>query len=121
MIKDNQKYFNRLLLVLDVLIVMASYLISWLLKFKTDLFDHAGNRLSFNNYMNALWLIVPGYLMLYLAFHLYTSKRVQGRRLEIGNIIKANVLGVSFKTSVLHTVPTLSAFRRRRPFTRTEK
>lgn len=104
MIKDNQKYFNRLLLVLDVLIVMASYLISWLLKFKTDLFDHAGNRLSFNNYMNALWLIVPGYLMLYLAFHLYTSKRVQGRRLEIGNIIKANVLGVLGFLTILYLI-----------------
>ena len=38
--------------------------------------------------------IVPLYLILYLAFNLYTSKRLQGRRLEGSNIIKANTIGL---------------------------
>ena len=54
MIKDNQKYFNRLHLLLDILIIEVSYLASWCLKFKTNLFDHTGDRLSFGTYMSAL-------------------------------------------------------------------
>lgn len=102
MIKDNQKYFNRLHLLLDILIIELSYILSWFLKFKTSLFDHTGDRLSFNSYMMAMWGIVPGYILLYLAFHMYTSKRVQGRRLEVGNIIKANVLGLMIFLAVLY-------------------
>ena len=34
MIKDNQKYFNQLHIVLDGLVVAASYLLAWFLKFE---------------------------------------------------------------------------------------
>ena len=44
--------------------------------------------------MKALILIVPLYLLLYYAFNLYTPKRVQGRRLELSNIIMANNIGI---------------------------
>ena len=38
--------------------------------------------------------MIPVYLFLYFAFNLYTSKRVQGRRLELSNIVKANTIGL---------------------------
>uniref|UniRef100_UPI0040277CC6 undecaprenyl-phosphate glucose phosphotransferase n=1 Tax=Roseburia inulinivorans TaxID=360807 RepID=UPI0040277CC6 len=38
--------------------------------------------------------MVPLYLLLYYAFNLYTPKRVQGRRLELSNIIMANTIGI---------------------------
>ena len=41
-----------------------------------------------------LVLIVPVYLLLYQAFTLYTPMRMQGRRLVLANIIKANSLGL---------------------------
>ena len=44
--------------------------------------------------MTALVGIVPVYLILYYAFNLYTPKRVQGRRLEFSNIVKANTVGI---------------------------
>ena len=44
--------------------------------------------------MKALIFIVPLYLLLYYAFNLYTPKRVQGRRLELSNIIMANTVGI---------------------------
>ena len=102
MIKDNQKYFNRLHILLDALVIEASYFLSWILKFKMNLFSHEGNRLSFNTYMTTLLGIVPVYMLLYLAFHMYTPKRVQGRRLEIGNIIKANLIGILLIWSALY-------------------
>lgn len=102
MIKDNQKYFNRLHLVLDMFVVAFSYWMAWYLKFKTEFFGVGIETLSFVRYMKALYLVVPGYIILYTAFHLYTSKRVQGRRLELSHIIKANLIGLMIFLTVLY-------------------
>ena len=58
--------------------------------------------LPVGHYMSALVLIVPGFLILYHAFNLYSPKRVQGRRLELANILKANALGVLLIMFVLY-------------------
>lgn len=44
--------------------------------------------------MLMLVLIIPVYLLLYQAFTLYTPMRMQGRRLVLANIVKANSLGL---------------------------
>ena len=102
MIKDNQKYFNRLHILIDAIVIMVSYWLSWFLKFQTSFFDSEGGRLSFQRYMGTLLLIVPVYLILYSAFSLYTPKRVQGRRLELANIVKANTIGLFILIVVLY-------------------
>lgn len=95
MIKDNQKYFNRLHVVIDGLVVAFSYWLSWVLRFMTPIFGpQKEGALSFLTYMQLLVLIVPCYLLLYYGCSLYTPKRVQGRRLEFANIVKANTLGI---------------------------
>ncbi len=91
MIKDNQRYFNRLHVVLDAFTICIAYLLSWAYKF---LILDGPHGLSFVQYCIVLVPIVPLYLTLYLAFNLYTSKRLQGRRLEGSNIIKANTIGL---------------------------
>ncbi len=91
MIKDNQRYFNRLHVVVDAFTIIIAYLLSWVYKF-VILGDAPG--LVFFQYCMVLIPIVPLYLILYLAFNLYTSKRLQGRRLEGSNIIKANTIGL---------------------------
>ena len=94
MIKDNQQHFNRLQVVLDVVVVILSYALAWWLKFSSGFVDKHVGFLSFEFYMRALLLIVPLYILLYYAFNLYTPKRVQGRRLEFSNIILANTIGL---------------------------
>ncbi|MGI6010577.1 MAG: undecaprenyl-phosphate glucose phosphotransferase [Ruminococcus sp.] len=101
MIKDNQKYFNRLHILIDALVIAASYWLAWFLKFETGLFESV-RTLSFQYYMTALLLIVPMYLILYSAFNLYTPKRVQGRRLELANIVKANTIGLFILIVILY-------------------
>ena len=54
--------------------------------------------------MRALLLIVPVYILLYYAFNLYTSKRVQGRRLEFSNIVMANTVGLLLMFAALFTL-----------------
>lgn len=97
MIKDNQKTLNRYHVIMDGVLVILSYLAAW---FIIDRYGEGG-MLPAWFYFNALYLIVPEYLILYGIFHLYTPKRVQGRRLEFSNIVKANVIGILLITLVL--------------------
>ncbi|MCI8417972.1 MAG: undecaprenyl-phosphate glucose phosphotransferase [Lachnospiraceae bacterium] len=101
MIKDNQRHFNRLHVVIDGLVIIISYLAAWFLVFKVQ---GAITGLTFQQYAEMLWLVVPVYLVLYMAFNLYTAKRVQGRRLELGRIIQANSIGLLIFLGAMYLV-----------------
>lgn len=88
-IKTNQKYFNRLHVVLDALIIAAAYAAAWGIKFLQD-----GKTMISRIYIYGLLFIIPGYLVLYYFFNVYSPKRVQTVREEAGNIIKSNTAGV---------------------------
>lgn len=104
MIKDNQKYFNRMHVVIDAAVIAVSYIIAWLLKFVSPFFEDSVRSLSFEWYMLALIPLIPTYLILYYAFGLYTPKRVQGRRLEFSNVVKANTVGMLLFIGILFVV-----------------
>lgn len=106
MIKDNQKYFNRFHVIMDACIIIISYILAYYIRLESGLFPLGAEteRLSTATYLFPLVLIVPAYLILYLAFQLYTPKRVQGRRLELSNIIKANTVGLAIFIVVLYVI-----------------
>ncbi len=96
MIKDNQKYFNRLHVVLDAAVIVVSYILAWYLRFASP-FSNVGEDvgvLPMGTYFNMLFLIVPGYLLLYYNFNLYTPKRATVHKYEILNIFQANTVGM---------------------------
>lgn len=101
MIKDNQKYFNRLHIVVDALVIIISYALAWWLRFLSSFADKTVGRLDWQIYFSALYFIVPGYLALYYWFRLYTPKRAQRTEYEIINIIKANMVGSVLWLAVL--------------------
>ena len=101
MIKDNQRHFNRLQTILDAGIVALSYVTAWYIKFESPWMNGI-KTISFAGYMELLYLIVPAYMLLYTAFHLYTPRRIQGRRVEMGNLIKANTVGIMIIISILY-------------------
>jgi len=91
MIEDNQKRLNQLHVVIDALIIIVSYALSYLLIFGW------GSGLSGYNvrfYFSHLIAIVPGLLLLYWMNKLYTPKRVQGRRRELANLVWASGSGL---------------------------
>ena len=102
MIKDNQKKLNKIHVVLDGLVIVLSYVLAWTLMYWENriLRPHWGI-LKAEVYFTALVVVVPLYLLLYMIFHLYTPKRVQGRRMEFANICKANIIGFLICTMVL--------------------
>ena len=89
MIKGNQKYFNRLHVLLDALIIAASYGLSWAIKFYDDSVTMMNHM-----YIIGLLCIIPMYLILYAVFNVYSPKRVQTMKEEIGNIVKSNTMGL---------------------------
>lgn len=95
MIKDNQKYFNRLHVLLDALAVAGSYLLAWYLKMAGPFAEEGVGTLPMNIYFSALYFLVPGYIILYYWYKLYTPKRSQTLEREIIDIFKANLTGVA--------------------------
>ena len=96
MIKDNQKYFNGLHVLLDALAITGSYVLAWYLKFEGPFRTEGAGALPMSFYLAALYFLVPGYLILYYWFKLYTPKRSQTLEKEILDIIKVNSIGVAF-------------------------
>lgn len=94
MIKDNQKLLNTLHVLIDAVVIAFSYVASWYIRFRSGIFAPAAWYLTLQEYTKALTFLVPGYLILYYVFQLYTPKRVQGRRLEAWRIIQANTIGL---------------------------
>ena len=94
MIKDNQKNFSRLHMLIDIFVISISYVCAWVIRFIGPFADTAVRAKSFQEYMLLLAFILPGYLILYQAFSLYEPLRMQGRRLVLSSVIKANTLGL---------------------------
>ena len=106
MIRDNQKHFNRLLVLLDVIVLIVAYFFSWFIKLGGRIVELTpGTGVLANEiYFSALIGVIPGYLLLYNMFDLYTSKRMSRRSYEIFNIIKANTIGLLAFMVVLYAV-----------------
>ena len=104
LIKDNQKNFSRLHVVIDACVITLSYMFAWALRFIGPFAANAVRARSFQQYMSALVFILPAYILLYHAFSLYEPMRMQGRRLVLSNIVKANSLGILITTFILYTI-----------------
>lgn len=76
---------------MDGIVIIVSYLLAWYIMVRSVDTPEVGV-LPPEVYMRVLLVIVPFLLLLYYACNLYTPKRVQGRRLEGSNILKANTI-----------------------------
>ena len=110
LIKDNQKHFNRLHVVLDALVIIISYICAFYIQFHLIVKQKVG-MLPVQTYMSALFFVVPVFLFLYYMFNLYTPKRVQGRRLEASNVFVANVTGMLLFFFMLYMVHEMNFSR----------
>lgn len=103
MIKDNQKVFNRLHVIMDALLIAVSYILAWYFKFFIFYNEAPGTgKLSMHQYFQALWFIVPGYILLYYLLGVYTPKRTAGQWHEVFSIVKANTVGLGIFIVILY-------------------
>ncbi|MGN0505565.1 MAG: undecaprenyl-phosphate glucose phosphotransferase [Lachnospiraceae bacterium] len=116
MIKNHQKNLNRLHVIIDMLIVAASYALAYPLRFgflsHFELFKVEGAYLSFEQYMEYLWLILPGYFLIYAASGLYRSQRDKGSLFTVFNITKANAFGFLYILAILFWLKEVNVSRK---------
>lgn len=104
MIKDNQKIFNRIHLLIDALVTACSYILSWYLVLESPFAEEKPGVgvLEMEVYFSVLYFIVPFYIGMYYFFDMYTPKRATRRKYEFYGIIKSNTVGIVILFSVLY-------------------
>ncbi len=94
MIKDNQKVFNRLMVIIDAAITVASFMLAYFFKFYILHNGPGPGVLPAIEYFRLLIFIVPVYGLIYYSCGVYAPKRTVRRRFEIFGIVKANTIGI---------------------------
>lgn len=109
MIKDNQKTFNRIHIIIDGILLAISYLLSYYLRFNSPLkeiwlfkLDPLANYYELAKYAEVLIYLIPGYLIIYFYCNMYTPKRIQSTKVGLENIIKANFFGTLYFSTILY-------------------
>ena len=98
---------------MDAVVIAASYFAAWFLWLGgsvVELLPGTGI-LAKEIYFSVLLVVIPGYLLLYNIFDMYTSKRMAKQKYELFNIIKANTVGL-FAIMVFMYATKLSDFSR---------
>ena len=116
MIKSHQKTLNKIHVALDLLGVVAAYLLAYEFRFHwlswTGYFKEAeGTYLSLAAYAGYLWMILPGYLVIFLANGVYRSQRSAGRFLQVIEIVKLNIIGLFYVLALLFLVKEVNISR----------
>ena len=103
MIEENQRHLNRLLVLVDALVIIISFWASWFLRFRTHIFGEYTEVIRLSIYILTLALNVFALIVLYSAFGLY-SKRMNRMRTDISNILKANAIGFLVFSALLFAI-----------------
>lgn len=107
MVKQNQKKFNRLHVVVDLSIFILSFALAYFIRFKSPIiqitqFNLSGvGYYSFDKYLNLLLYIVPAYLIICYATNMYNPKRSVSYRRQALMIVYANFLTLLVATLIL--------------------
>ena len=103
MIKENQRWFNFLMVLMDVVVISLSLAISWWLRFKTTIFGPIGGHLPLQSYVFFLiTIVIPVYLILYFSFGLYKPRRTYKTIFsEATQIIKVNIVAFVLLVAIL--------------------
>lgn len=111
MIKDNQTALNRLHVLADAFMIIMAYLAAYSLRFVLLDMKKAGNY-EIGWYLQFLFPLVPGYLIVYRICGLYTPKRGRSLQRELWNLLKANVIVVVGLIVVLYLVKQIDLSRK---------
>ena len=103
MIRENQKWFNIIMVLLDVAVLVVSLAISWWIRFKTTIFGPIGGHLPIESYVFFLiFIVIPVYLILYFSFGLYRPRRTYKTIFsEATQIIKVNIVAFVVLVAIL--------------------
>ncbi len=102
MIRENQRYFNVLQIILDLVVISLALIFAWIIRFETSLFTFGHSGWGFTFYMEAIIFILPLFFLLYYFFGLYEPQRTRSFNSEVISIIKANFVGLLLLIALLY-------------------
>ena len=90
MIRENQRYLNRLQIFLDLVLIIISYIIAYSIRFY--LLDSGTISLSLAISLQPIILCMPIFFIFYNIFDIYSTRRTKPFHIEVSAIIKTNIL-----------------------------
>ena len=72
--------------------MIGTYLLAWYLRYRSGIFRTSYDAVRFWNYLMVLPVVVVGTVILYSAFNLYRTSRMNGRRNQVAAVLGANVI-----------------------------
>lgn len=87
MIRENQKFLNKVQVIIDMTIIVISFLLAYYIRFYIL---NGYKSMDFSDLFIPILVSIPMYLLLYTIFELYTAKRTTSVYKEIFDIIKVN-------------------------------
>lgn len=102
MIKSNQKYFNFLQFLLDMLSVSLALLFAWYIRFVSPFFPDWVRSLDVIAYVKLVIVLIPVYALIYYAFNLYKPFRKTPFFREAEKMLFANSLGLLIMVAYLY-------------------
>ncbi|OPJ65052.1 undecaprenyl-phosphate glucose phosphotransferase [Clostridium oryzae] len=103
MIRKNEKLINRTQFVLDIVVLIFAFLITWYAMFGLHLFSNIlAGRLSFYVYFKVILLMLPIYIIAFNFFNLYAPFRYSQKTEQIYRIIEANSIATLIFVVVLY-------------------
>ncbi len=104
MIKDNQEVLNRLMVLIDAVIVGGSFVLAYVIKFYILLPEPGEGVLPISSYYSVLPFLVPGYLLVYFASNVYRPRRTGKQWYELYDLFRANTIALIGLIVVLYAV-----------------
>ena len=109
---EHRRYYNYLMTLLDALIIIGAYVAAWYLRFEAPFFKQSEWALAKYIYMRELTVIVPGFLVFYYLFHVYSQQKIQRKRTIFKHLLQANAVAMMAEILYLY-------LRREKDFSRT--
>lgn len=113
MIRENQRLFNIILVLIDALVVAIALVCAFYFRFNTTLFGPIGDHLSYESYIIFMLVaIIPVYLILYFAYGLYKPRRTYKNIFsEATQIIKVNFTAFFVLVTILFIINQPNFFK----------
>lgn len=101
MIRENQKYLNKLQVIIDMSIIPLSFVLSYLIRF--HLMDDGSLSLTRRELFFPMLCSMPMFFFLYNLFDMYSARRTKPIHVEIAAVVKVNVIAFIILTVGLFT------------------
>ena len=104
MIRENQKFLNILLVIIDLCVISFSLFFAWYIRFQTELLGIGVDNWGIEEYLISLVFILAVYTILNYSFGLYRPQRTDNVNSEIIQIFKINIIGLLVLITTLYVI-----------------